>query len=288
LRLVYAVKLYWISRGLLGLGYRVTVEALSRAAHEPSSARCRALFGAGQLACFMGRYAEARRYLEESLTIARDIGDRRRIAAVLQPLGVASLAQGDAATARGYAAEALEMARELGNKRELATALNVLAAIHRVEGRLDVAEPLYENVVALARELGDRESIAIGLLNLAMASIGRGSSDRARELLLEALAIAEEIGSKQTGQSVLEVSAGLAALRKEWRHAARFYGAAEAQAEQTGLRRDPADEAFLLPLVANARAALNEVDFAEADAAGRALPYGSTLVEARAWLARGH
>jgi len=40
--------------------------------------------------------------------------------------------------------------------------------------------------------------------------------------------------------------------------------------------------------VANARAALNEVDFAEADAAGRALPYGSTLVEARAWLARGH
>jgi len=288
LRLVYAVKLYWISRGLLGLGYRVTVEALSRAAHEPSSARCRALFGAGQLACFMGRYAEARRYLEESLTIARDIGDRRRIAAVLQPLGVASLAQGDAATARGYAAEALEMARELGNKRELATALNVLAAIHRVEGRLDVAEPLYENVVALARELGDRESIAIGLLNLAMASIGRGSSDRARELLLEALAIAEEIGSKQTGQSVLEVSAGLAALRKEWRHAARFYGAAEAQAEQTGLRRDPADEAFLLPLVANARAALNEVDFAEADAAGRALPYGSALVEARAWLARGH
>ena len=288
LRLVYAVKLYWISRGLLGLGYRVTVEALSRAAHEPSSARCRALFGAGQLACFMGRYAEARRYLEESLTIARDIGDRRRIAAVLQPLGVASLAQGDAATARGYAAEALEMARELGNKRELATALNVLAAIHRVEGRLDVAEPLYENVVALARELGDRESIAIGLLNLAMASIGRGSSDRARELLLEALAIAEEIGSKQTGQSVLEVSAGLAALRKEWRYAARFYGAAEAQAEQTGLRRDPADEAFLLPLVANARAALNEVDFAEADAAGRALPYGSALVEARAWLARGH
>ena len=180
------------------------------------------------------------------------------------------------------------MARELGNKRELATALNVLAAIHRVEGRLDVAEPLYENVVALARELGDRESIAIGLLNLAMASIGRGSSDRARELLLEALAIAEEIGSKQTGQSVLEVSAGLAALRKEWRYAARFYGAAEAQAEQTGLRRDPADEAFLLPLVANARAALNEFDFAEADAAGRALPYGSALVEARAWLARGH
>src|SRR5207244_3598104 len=179
LRLVYAVKLYWISRGLLGLRYRVTVEALSRAAHEPSSARCRALFGAGQLACFMGRYAEARRYLEESLTIARDIGDRRRIAAVLQPLGVASLAQGDPATARGYAAEALEMARELGNKRELATALNVLAAIHRVEGRLDVAEPLYENVVALARELGDRESIAIGLLNLAMASIGRAASDRA-------------------------------------------------------------------------------------------------------------
>jgi hypothetical protein len=138
--------------------------------------------------------------------------------------------------------------------------------------------------VALARELGDREIIAVGLLNLAMASLGRGSSDHARAILLEALAIAEEIGSRPAGQSVMEVCAGLAALRKEWGRAARFYGAAEAQIAYTGIQRDPTDEAFLRPLVAKSREALGVAVFAAAEDAGRALSYDDAIAGARDWL----
>lgn len=285
LRLVYALKPYWVNRGFLGLGQRMTVEALARAgADEQSLARCGGLFDAGQIGVLMGRYAEAQGYLEESLAIARAIGDKRRIAAALQPLGIACLGQGDMAAARVHLQEALAMARELGNKREVAAALNVLAQLLRVAGELDTAEPLYEQGLALARELQDRESIAIGLLNLAMVSIGRGSGDRAWPMLLEVLAIADEIGSKRAGQSVLEVSAGLAALREEWECAARFYGSAEAQAAETGLHRDPADEAFLAPRIAKAREALAAAAFATAEAAGRALIYEEAMGEVRAWL----
>jgi len=138
--------------------------------------------------------------------------------------------------------------------------------------------------LTLARELGDRESIAIGLLNLAMVSIGRGASEGAGRMLLEVLDIVDEIGSQSAGQSALEVSAGLAAQRCEWEQAARLYGAAEAQAERTGLRRDPADDAFLAPLVAKARGALPESVYAAAEAAGRTLPYELALLEARAGL----
>ena len=123
----------------------------------------------------MGRYREAQVHLAESLAIAREIGDTRMIARVLQPLGMASLGQGDVAAARGYLQEALALARKLGDKRELAGAINALAQLHRIQGDLETAEPLYDQVVALARELGDREIIAIGLLNLAMASLGRGA-----------------------------------------------------------------------------------------------------------------
>jgi non-specific serine/threonine protein kinase len=285
LRLVYALKPYWVNRGFLGLGQRMTVEALARAgADEQSLARCGGLFDAGQIGVLMGRYAEAQGYLAESLAIARAIGDKRRIAAALQPLGIACLGQGDMAAARVHLQEALAMAHELGNKREVAAALNVLAQLLRVAGELDTAEPLYEQGLALARELQDRESIAIGLLNLAMVSIGRGSGDRAWPMLLEVLAIADEIGSKRAGQSVLEVSAGLAALREEWECAARFYGSAEAQAAETGLHRDPADEAFLAPRIAKAREALAAAAFATAEAAGRALIYEEAMGEVRAWL----
>jgi non-specific serine/threonine protein kinase len=288
LRLVHSVKTYWVNRGLLGLGDRVTVEALARAgAQERSLARCRGLFDVGQLECLMGRYGEAQRYLVESLAIAREVEDTRMVAAVLQPLGWASLGQGDLAAARAHFAEALDLAHQLGNKHELAAVLNALAQLHRLEGDPDTAEPLYEKVVALARELGDRESIAIGLLNLAMVSIGRGSGARAGRMLLEVFAIAEEIGSKPAGQSVLEVSAGLASSSKEWERAARFFGMAEAQTEQTGLHRDPADEAFLAPLITKTRNVLGAEAFASAEAVGRALTYEEAAAEARAWLENG-
>jgi predicted ATPase/class 3 adenylate cyclase len=286
LRLVYLLRPYWINRGVLGLGHRVTIEALSRAGAEARSfARCRGLFDAGQLSCFMGRYREAQHYLEESLSIAREIGDRRRAIAAFQPLALAHLGQGDLATARRYLEEALEFAQSLGEPREIAAATNALAQVHRADGNLDEAEPLYEKVLALAREIGDRESIAVALLNLAMVAVDRRSLERARTMLLDVLAIVQEIGSKRAGQSVLEVCGGLAAVREDWARAARVYGAAEAQTAQTGLQRDPADAAFLEPLLAKAQTALGSEAFAAAENAGRALSYDEAMAEARAWLA---
>ncbi len=285
LRLVTAIRRYWIIRGLPGLGYRVTLEALARPGTQDRGLdRCHALFDAGQLGCWMGRYGEARGYLEECVSIAREIGNEGMVARALQPLGMASLGQGDAGSAHRYYEEALALARAQGNRRELAGALNSLAQLHRAEGSLDRAEPLYRDVLALARELGDHESIAAALLNLAMVSIGRGVGDAARDLLLEALAIAEKIGLQLIGQSVLEVTAGLGASRGTWDRAARFFGAAEAQAQRTGLHRDPADEAFLAPLIANAREALDTDAFAAADADGRTLSYETAMGEARRWL----
>jgi predicted ATPase/class 3 adenylate cyclase len=230
LKLIHWLKRYCINRGLLHLGERCAAQALARpGAQSQNLARCRGLFDAGQLACWMGDYAKGMRYLEESLAVARKLGDRERVAMALQPLGMASVALGELDTARRHLEEALALARELGDKRELAAALNGLAQLHRLQGQLDRAEPLLVDAVSLARELGDRESIAIGQLNLAMVSISRGSLDRARRVLLEADAIGNDIGSKPVGQSVLEVCAGLAASREDWARAARLYGAVEAQ-----------------------------------------------------------
>lgn len=286
LRLVSGVKMYWITQGIMGLGHRVTVEALARTrAQDRGPARWQALFDAGQLCCFMGRYAEARRLLEESLAIARVLGDPQKVARPLQPLGLSCLGEGDLKTARQHLEEGLNLAREVGDKRDVAAALNAMAQLHRMEGELDTAELLYEHVLAHARELADAESIAIGLLNLAMVWISRGSVPRARGLLGQALDIVMDIASRPSGQGVIEGCAGLAALRNEWEITARFYGAAEAQSAQTGFHRDPTDEAFLKPLVAQARKALGDESYAEAEDAGRALTYEEAMAEARAWLA---
>ena len=283
LQLVSTIKYYWLSRGLLGLAYGIMVEALARAPAR-SRSRCRALFDTGQVGYFMGVYADARAHLEEAIAIGRELGDKLVTGSALQPLGMACLAQGDLKAAHEHLEEALVRARELEDPRNIAAAVNAMAQLHRVEGDLDAAEPLYEHVLDLARELGDRESIAIGLLNLAMTAIERKEAGRARIMLDEALAIAQSTGSRPAGQSVLEVCAGLAGLRGQWPCLAKFYGAAEALAALTGIRRDPADAAFLLPWVGKALRKMGDEAFGSAEAEGRALAYAEALGEARAWL----
>jgi hypothetical protein len=104
-------------------------------------------------------------------------------------------------------------------------------------------------------------------------------------MILEAIAIAEATGSQRVGLCAVEVSAGLAAICQDWTGAARFFGAAEAQNGASGLKRDPADEAFLSPLMEKSRSALTPAIFSAEEARGRALAYGQVMGEARAWLA---
>ena len=285
LRLVHALRPYWIYRGLLTLGLKLSLEVLTRPGlQERNESRCRALAGAGQMLFFMGRDGEARILLSESLAIARETGNVKWVAAVLQPLGMACVADGDVIAAQQHLEEAVALAQQLGNERELSAALNALAMLHRAEGRLDEAQPLYEASLKFARALGDPTYIAGVLASLAMVAITRSSSVSAHEMLLEVLSIAAETQSKPTVQSALEVCAGFAAAQECWVLAARFFGAAEAQAKQIGLRRDPADEVFLAPLVSRARQALGQEAFSTAEAEGVALTSTQALDEARTWL----
>jgi predicted ATPase/class 3 adenylate cyclase len=285
LRLLHATKLYWIKRGLLDLGRRITVEALGRnGVARRGPLRSRGLFQVGQFCALMGRYREAQDYLGESLAIARELGDKTRIAAVLQPLAMVSLEQRDFTAARAQLDEALALARELGNPREVAAALTQAAALHRMQGDLDTAGSHYREVHALVAGLGDQESVAIALLNLAMVAVIGGSGQRAGPMLIEVLDIAGQIGSSALGQSVADVAAALASARAQWQSAARFYGIAEAQIALTGLHRDPGDEAFIAPFIADARNALGAVAFSAAEASGRALDYDDAMREMRSWL----
>jgi predicted ATPase/class 3 adenylate cyclase len=285
LRLLNAVSIYWMTRGLGLLGLRVMAEALGRAdAQERDLRRCRALDAAAYLCYFMGRYREAQLYEDEGLAIAREIDDKDRIVPALTLLGAVSLALEDRIAARRYLEESLAIARELGVVLRLYQALTSLAELYRVEGDLDKAEALYAEALELSRKEGTGSSIAVNLLNLAMVAIGRGLADRARNILVEALQIAEQIGSKQGCRNALDVAAGLAALLEDWPRSVRIYGAAQMELEQTGVRRETADEAFLTPFVSKAKEALGEPAFAAAEAEGRALAFEESIAATRSWL----
>ena len=288
LRMLIAIKLYWFSRGLTDLGHQLMVEALARqGAQEPNRLRSEGLFIAGQFRYFAGRCQEARACLEESLAIARALGESKLVAAVLQPLGMAAIGHGDLPAARSWLEEAVALLTASGDKRALAGAVNGLAMLHRVEGRTALAEPLFARVVELAHQSDDPYAEAIGMLNLSMLQVEAGKLEEARRMLASALRLGQQIGSAPTQQSVFEVCAGLASAQQEWEPAARFFGVAQAMAARSGIPRDAADEAFLAPRVTRARHQLGDGRFDALCAEGAALANERALEEARSWLRSG-
>lgn len=287
LRLVFAFSMgfYLLTRGLLALGERLSTEALARPLATPDPLRrCQGLATAGKFQFYRGRYTQARAHLEESLALARSLNNRARILGALQPLGMTCLGSGDSHGARSYLEEAVAIAEQGANLRSTALAVGALAQFYRSQGKLDTAESLCDRMLAIAREAGAQDVIAIALLNRAMVSISLTRADGVAQMLLEALEIGTRTGSKPTEQSVLEVASGLASSLGQPVAAARFFGAAEAQAQITGLRRDPTDEAFLSTLMGRVRAALSEASFAEAEASGRRQTYEEAIATVRQWL----
>ncbi len=281
LELMHSLKLYWYQRGLLTLGHRLTLEALSRTRpDEHSVSRCRGLADVGQFCGFLGRNEEARRYLEESLSIARELDDHYRIAAALQSLGNACQAVGDLGRARELFDEGIERARDVADARQLASALVSRGQLMRQQHDYTGAVRLYGEATDIARSLGDQESVAIGLLNLAIVAIERQSVAEARPLLREALLAAVATRSQIVGQAALDVMAGYAVATDCREDSAQFFGAAEEQARRSGLHRDSADADFLLPRVEKCRSYLGADRFAHAQAEGARWGYEQALNKA--------
>ena len=285
LRLVTAIRTYWVNRGLFELGARVLNEALGRADAKVSTLeRARALFAAGQIAFFRGRYSEARGYLEEDLVLTSELGSKTDTVNALAWLGHTAAAEQNPMEARAHLEAALMLARELGDTLSISVALNGLAEFHRTEGDVPASLPLYEEGLALNRHLGNRSNVANALVNLAAASAALGDLDGPVAMLREALTLCDAIGSKSQGQFAMDVIAGLAMARGAWDRGVRLLGASDEQLKRMGLQREPPDERFIAPLHARARQALGDPAHDSAYEAGATLSYEAATDEAAAWL----
>jgi len=281
LRLVGALRRFWLARGLLELGMRLALEALDRdGASGPATARVAALYAATNYGFSLGDYARARTLSEESLVIARKLGTMETMVDALRGLGIACFALGDIKAAIEHFEAAVPLARELGDRVRLGSVAMGLAECFAFEGDLGRAEPLYLEAVAINRQLGDVQNIAIGLGNVSLIAIGRQDPGRAAEALREAVTLV----NPTTSSGILDMVGSVFALRGEWRRAARYFGGAESRRRQSGWRREPLDESINSPNVARTREALGDSEFEAVKAEGLAADAEALLAQARDWL----
>lgn len=285
LRLMHALRLYWIERGKLSTGLVMAEELLARQGLQARDrARCMALFGAGQMSVWMGRHLRAHAYLTECLAIAREIGDEAIVARVLQPLGILGWQMHDYEASQALLEEALARARQLAEAREIASALIALAILCRMQARLEPAAQLLAEAVAIARQLGDKHALGIGLLNHAMVQVNAGRHRQAIAMLDEAAAMAAATGSQTLVLGSIDACVGLAAALRRWAESAEFLGAADGYRLEMGQPRDHGDQIFLSPYVAATKDALGVDSAANQALAGRGRARADAVAWVRVWL----
>ena len=171
----------------------------------------RVLYELGDANWRMGNLEVARAYLEESLALARVLGDDTRVAFALNRLGTVSIGSDLDAAERLYN-ESHAFALASGNRERVMAALGNLGTV--ASGRRDFREAtdLFRQAFVLAREIGARSDSALFLLNTAAAAIGLRDLPSARSALGEGLAIARTLVSLPWILGALMIFADLLAV----------------------------------------------------------------------------
>jgi predicted ATPase/class 3 adenylate cyclase len=252
--------------------------ALLRPLHPPRRLDLAiALIHCGVTALHEGDNHEATTLLEESGAMFQALGITSLQTAALTFLGSAAFAEGDLAAARARHEDALSLQRAVGYTFGIAQSLNNLGELARSEGDDQRARAFYEESLTGFRESGSKGDVARMLHNLGHLAVHQHDVDHATALFKESLALFQERGNNRGIAECLVGFAALAAARGESALAVRLIGAADAQFRSTGAAVWPADRQEWERVVAAAKVALTEHEYAAAWTQGQGLTLDRAL-----------
>jgi predicted ATPase/class 3 adenylate cyclase len=209
LQLAGALSYFWVLRGYFSESHKWLNDALTFAELEQNekiaagkyaptpvamAQRAKALYGATLSQFGTLDVKKARKTVEESLRLWRELGDKWWIAVTLELAALIVGADGDMQTALAGLEEGVSLAREVEDPWPLAVCL-IRLGDHLKGTDMDRARRILEEGVALARSAGDKAYLSEGLRELGPVYLAEGDLAGAASLTEEALAEARAIGS---------------------------------------------------------------------------------------------
>jgi tetratricopeptide (TPR) repeat protein len=193
LRLAGALSYYWFLQGAEHEG-RAWLEAMltQTGNTDRSSVRGRALFGAGLLAWIEGDIKAATRYEEESISIAREAGNKRDTAYAEVVLGLVQSSQGNRAAARHLFEASHTLLKDLGDAWGTAFTLYHMGRIAYLSDDRVAARAHYEESVRLFRQQGDVRYASLVLSGLQVIVSSQGDEEMARSLYQQSLPLMQQ------------------------------------------------------------------------------------------------
>ncbi len=200
LRLCGALNRFWYYHGHINEALHWTELALSKDDGTKKDARARALMAAGfffgQLPGATDDAAKRRAYFEESISIWREMSDKKNLGIALIGYSFMLNRVGEYDKAINAAEESLETFRGTEFHFNAARAANNLALTLLDIGQFESARPRFEEALEEARISDDTFLVAVCLHNLADLSIQTGHVEPADELLKQSLDLFQSLGQR--------------------------------------------------------------------------------------------
>ncbi len=201
---------------------------------DDRDAEARMLRRLGLLCTHLGRYREARAYLQDAAGIFEQLGDEHRTATAINSLGVVELHDGDPEAAIALLARALAIHQERGEIRQTALVLIDLADAEIERGRLDPALTHIRDAESCLKDSPDLYTVARLRMLRGRAHTRAAQFQDAEQELTAALALMRRTDSAFGQAQALYYLSELAASTEQAELAERHRAEATALLHQLG------------------------------------------------------
>lgn len=284
IRLARATINYWVVRAHYREGRDWLERSLTWGESMPSGERARALVGIAWIGTLQGDYVAAESAVDQALEMSRASGARMIEATALHAAGLLNLHRGDYHAAIDWLLQSLQVYQELelevvGGPQYVSSAYALLGRVALAKGDTAAAASYLEEGHRGLR--AQNFSWRLGDTLRSFGDLARDSGDYAGALARygESVALAKEHGDTLFLAEGLAGVASVMAALGNLRHAARFYGAADAMRVQLGVAIDAWERSAYDRRVAAVRAALPSPEFDAAWQAGAALSLEAVIAE---------
>jgi predicted ATPase/class 3 adenylate cyclase len=228
LRFVAALWLFWYRRGESVEPERWYEVALDLASDVPDGLRARALYGAAQVPMMRAEWGPTRDLLEQARDLATAAGETLTLIRALGDLGTAYHYLGDLDASRASFDEGLGIARQVGDRHRVAMLVGNAGEEAAESGDLERGEELLTEALAEYRAMDDHLGEASALDSLGKVSLQRGEVDRAARSFSDGLSVARPLGARAHLAAFVAAAGRVALALGDPRAAARLFGATEA------------------------------------------------------------
>ena len=211
-RMATALWRYWWIRGQWQEGRSWLEQALQHFTAETAAAqrlRARALRSLGGLCVAQGDHQAARTALEQSLALARSVGDEYVESLALSSLATLCCSEGDYVQAEILLLQSMAYDNKSNNERDLAVSYGMLGEIGLYQADYPKAERYLRQALHRQQVRNDQHSLLLTQLNLGDALVGQMNYGAAQPYIEEGLRLARSVGNPLAEATALQQLAEL-------------------------------------------------------------------------------